>query len=357
VVKFEDNSFNHIVRMTDDIGILEHCIFATPDRLEGYCTDDNARALQLSLRTKKKMPITTYLRFIISARTPKGFHQDLNSDLTWKDDDEVNEGFGRAMAALGEASIKAPADDQKLAAAFVFDKQAILIKDVKDPRAIAQVITGIFHRMKFEAANSQLVPHLILRKKLKGDMPIELSINLEKELLILADKLTNFYLTNSSSSWKWYEELISYDNGRLPLAMFYVYQATKNKKYLDVAKDSLDFLIDKTYDNSKDCFSFPGYRGWYPKNGKKALFGQQPIEAGSTTEACSLAYKITKEPKYLDFAKKAFSWYSGKNILGISLIDKTTCGIYDGLEPWGLNPNQGAESSISYLLARLSFES
>jgi len=357
VVKLEDYSLTHIIRMTDDVGIFEHCIFATPDRLEGYCTDDNARALQLALRVKKESLVNTYLRFIVSARTPKGFHQDLKSDFTWRDDDGVNEGFGRAMAALGEASISAPTDDQKLTAVFIFDKQAILIKDAREPRTIAQVITGIFHRMKFEAANSNLVPLLVMRKKLEGNTLVGLSGNLEIELIRLADRLTKFYLTNSSSSWKWYEDLITYDNGRLPLALFYAYQTTGNKKYLEVAKESLDFLIDKTYDNSKDYFSFPGYRGWFPKDGEKALFGQQPIEAGSIVEVCSEVFKITKERKYLDFAKIALSWYSGKNILGISLIDKITCGIYDGLEPWGFNPNQGAESTISYLLARSSFES
>jgi len=134
------------------------------------------------------------------------------------------------------------------------------------------------------------------------------------------------------------------------------YEATGDKKYLDIALESLDFLIEKTYDSTKNYFSFPGYRGWFPKDGKKAVFGQQPIEAGSMVEVLTKAYQVTNNKKYLDLAIKALDWYSGKNILGISLIDESTGGILDGLEQWGVNPNQGAESILSYAIACLAFE-
>src|ERR1035437_4417465 len=117
---------SHILKLTDNVGILEHCVIATPDKTEGYSTDDNARALQVFIRLKDPR-ISPYLEFLLRARTKKGFHQDLNADLTWKDDDGVTEGFGRAMAALGEASFIA-------AASSAFDAQVPLIKDVKYPR-------------------------------------------------------------------------------------------------------------------------------------------------------------------------------------------------------------------------------
>lgn len=348
---------DHIIRMTDDIGIMEHCIFATPDPTEGYCTDDNARALLVALRIsgrgqekiQKLLPI--FLKFLIGARTPKGFHQDLNSNLTWKNDDGTGEGFGRAMAALGEAAISAPTDDQKLTSAFVFDQQIPLVSKVDQPRAIAQVIIGISHRVKFETTYSNLVPLLIMRKKLKGDIPEKLPLDLKREMARLADKLIINYQKSSTESWKWYEGVLSYDNGRIPLSLFYAYRTIGDKKYLRIAKESLDFLLEQTYDTTKDCFSFPGYRGWFPKNGKKAVFGQQPIEAGSTTEACLLAYEITGEKNYHDFGIKAFEWYSGRNINKTSLYDNKSKGIKDGLESWGVNPNEGAESILSYALA------
>lgn len=323
-------SLTHILRMTDSLGILEHCIFTTPDRKEGYSTDDNARALQTFLRLKDSRT-SLYLQFLLRAQTKKGFHQDLNPDLTWKDDDGVGEGFGRAMAALGEATLTALEDNQKLTAAFAFDAQLPLIKNVNYPRVIAQLIFGIFHRMKFAP-------------------------QLKKELISLAEKLAKYYLTHSTTSWKWYEDILTYDNGRLPLGMFYAYQASGNKKYYKIALESLDFLLEKTYDLSKDCFSFPRNQGWFPKDGEKALFGQQPIEAGSTVEVCAKAYQLTKNKKYLDFAQKALDWYKGKNILGISLLDEQTDGVCDGLEERGVNRNQGAESILSYAIACLSLE-
>lgn len=315
---------SHILNMSDNTGILEHCIFATPDRLEGYSTDDNARALQTFLRLKDPR-ISSYLEFLVRARTKLGFHQDLNADLSWKDDDGLTEGFGRAMAALGEASITALRDHQRLTAGFIFDSQLPLIKNVKYPRVISQLVFGLFYRKRF-----------------KG------------ELTALADKLANCYQTHSPSSWKWYEDSLTYDNGRLPLGMFVSYEATGDKKYLNIALESLDFLIEKTYDFAKDYFSFPGYKGWFPKDGKKAVFGQQPIEAGSMVEVLTKAYQLTSNKKYLDLAIKAFDWYSGKNILGINLIDKSTGGILDGLEEQGVNPNQGAESILSYAIACLA---
>ena len=117
----------------------------------------------------------------------------------------------------------------------------------------------------------------------------------------------------------------------------------------------LDFLLEQIYDKKLNCFSFPGYRGWFDKNGDRTLFGQQPIEAGSIVEVCVKAFEVTEDKKYLDWAKKALDWFYGKNILGEKMINESSGGVYDGLEEEGVNLNQGAESLLSYLLARLSF--
>ena len=185
---------------------------------------------------------------------------------------------------------------------------------------------------------------------------VGLPIDLQAELVRLADELAASYRKHSSQSWKWYENVLSYDNGRLPLGMLYAYKATANKKYLSIALESLDFLLEQTYDSVKDCFSFSGYRGWYLKDKKKALFGQQPIEAGSTVEVCTLAYEVTQNKKYLDFAVKALEWYNGRNILGINMVNTATGGIKDGLEEWGINPNEGAESILGFALACLALK-
>jgi hypothetical protein len=334
-------SLKHLLKMTDHVGIIEHCIVAEPNHKEGYCVDDNARALLVCLKIDGKEKkaaqqlIPVYLKFLVRALDKKGFHQDLNSDLTWKDDVGVNEGFGRAMTALGETTLLALQDDQRFTAASVFDQQAVLIPKIKHPRVIAQTIIAISKRIKF-------------RKK---------PLDLKKDLIVLSDRLIKNYQKHSSKSWKWYEDVITYDNGRLPLSLFFAFQVTKDKKYLEIAKESLNFLIEQIYDRSKDCFSYVGNKGWYPKGKKPAVFDQQPIEAGSMVEVCIKAYEVLKDPRYLRFAKAAFLWYSGKNILGLSMIDRLTGGVYDGLEKKEINLNQGAESLLSYLLAYLSFKS
>ena len=338
-------SLAHVERMTDSIGMLEHCVLSKPDHNEGYSTDDNARALQVILRLNKSSSdahlqkySSIYLQFLLSASSPLGFHQDLNADLTWKNDAGVGEGFGRAMAALGEAAITAPITDERAAAISMFDRQASLIKKVKYIRVMAQLIPALSHRIQFKTTLPKLVT--LLRSK----------------LVHLADGLAASYASHSTRSWNWYEDVLSYDNGRLPLGVLYAYRVSGDKKYLKIALKSLDFLLAQTYDTTKDCFSFPGNQGWFVKDGKKALFAQQPIEAGSTVEACAFAYEITHKKEYLDYAFKALEWYKGKNILGMNMIDKSTGGVKDGLEEWGVNHNEGAESILSYALACLALK-
>jgi uncharacterized protein YyaL (SSP411 family) len=172
----------------------------------------------------------------------------------------------------------------------------------------------------------------------------------------MADDMVKAYKKHNHHNWGWFENMITYDNGRLPWGLLWAYKALSDEIYLRVAVKSLDFLMKNIFDQERDCFSFAGYRGWITKEGVRALYGQQPIEAGSTVEVCCLAYKITKEKKYLEWAKKARDWYYGKNILGVKMVDQNTGGVYDGFEEKGVNLNQGAESLLSYLLTCLSFE-
>ena len=173
----------------------------------------------------------------------------------------------------------------------------------------------------------------------------------QKSVAVLADRLYDLYQKNRTDDWKWFEEEMTYDNGRLSMGLFWAYDISKNKKYLDVARESLDFLIDTCWDKKNDCFSFPGNKGWYSKSGLRSIYDQQPVEAGSMVESCCLAYEITKERKYADFAIKAMEWYLGRNIEKAMMYDENSGGIYDGLGDNFVNHNQGAESILSYLLA------
>ncbi len=312
-------SLKHLVRLTDKVGLLEHCIITTPDPKEGYSVDDNARALLICQQVtgseqeiiKRLSPI--YLNFLIKAMDDKGFHQDMNEDLTWKDDAGIHEGFGRAMLAL--------------AGTEYFNKLAHLIPTVKHSRVMAQLIAALSKRKSSED---------------------------KKNLIVLANELVGFYEKHSDNSWRWFENTLTYENSRLPYALFVAFEVTQNKEYFNIAQESLDFLIQHLYNFSEDCFSFNGNKGWGQKGNKLSVFDQQPVEAGGMVEVCCLAYKITKEKKYLDFAHKAFEWYGGRNVKHLSLIDEESGGIKDGLESYGVNQNEGAESILSYILACLA---
>lgn len=318
---------NYLLKKTDKAGLIEHCVGSKLDYKEGWCVDDNARAIQVCLRyklTKEKVDI--YFGFLKNAWRNGKFYNDLNEDLSWKESFLINgEHCGRAIFALGEMIQNGYRIDE---AKDLFDKIYFLIEENKTEylRVIAQTILGLQFYKK-------------------------------EEINFWADKLIKKYEKNKDKKWKWFEDELSYDNGRIPMALLAAYKVTKNKKYLEVAIESLDFLTGKIFDKKNNYFSFPGYNGWFKRNGFRAKFGQQPIEAGGMVEVYILAYEVTKNKKYFVLAKKSFNWYFGKNILGLKMINEKTGGIFDGLNEDGkINPNQGAESVLSYLIAAEKIE-
>jgi hypothetical protein len=320
---------DHLYRMTDMVGIAEHCLIATPDLRKGYCVDDNARALQVALRLKEEKLVDIYLKFLVSAAGEYGFKNDMNQNLVWENE-SIGENFGRAMGTLAEVGVKGMREDQRLTALFLFDQYTHFIDKAESYRAKAWLDQGKVME------NTEYDSRRLIKK--------------------MADDMVKAYKKHNNNNWSWFENVITYDNGRLPWGLLWAYKVLGDEIYLRVAVESLDFLMKNVFDQERDCFSFAGYRGWITQEGVRVLYGQQPIEAGSTVEVCCLAHKITKEKKYLDWAKKALDWYYGRNILGAKMVDQNTGGVYDGLEEKGVNLNQGAESLLSYLLARLSFE-
>jgi len=318
-----EKQINYLLKLTDKIGLIEHSSFDKPNYAEGYCVDDNARAIQVCLRLKNQYPVLKnyfpiYFHFLNSALQNNRFYNDLNQNLTWQKNFEPNsEHYGRALAALCETIRFEPIFASN--ATILFDQiySSFTQKTSPHPRVSAQIILGLkyYH---------------------------------SKDIKIWADSLIKQYLKQKSDSWQWFEPRLSYDNSRLPLALLTAYQIIPDPQYFQIALESLDFLTKTTFDKKLDCFVFPGNNG---------IFGQQPIEAGSMVEVYSLAFQITKKIKYKKLAQKAFDWYHGQNFLKVSLINPKTGGIYDGLEKNGPNLNQGAESVLSYLLAYNSLKS
>lgn len=343
-------NLGHLYRMTDSVGILEHSVIAIPDLREGYCVDDNARALRVALRLGEEKLTDTYLKFLVAAAGKAGFKNDMNQSLIWGNEG-LGENFGRAMAGLADTGKLGLRDDQKLTGMFLFDQYVKYIGKVESIRSKAWLIYSLLMRgqcdPKLESVLENYIKVKISQKKI-GQMS---KYDFKKIAKILSEELIKSYAENSDISWRWFEDKITYDNGRLPWALFWAYSVFDDIKYLNVARESLDFLLEQIYNEELGFFSFSGYRGWFEKNSNKSIFGQQPIEAGSTVEVCCMAYKITKEKKYKDMALKAFDWYHGENVLGAKMVNQKTGGVYDGLEKEGVNLNQGAEAILSYLLA------
>ncbi len=319
----------YLLKITDKVGLIEHCIYHQPNYVEGWCVDDNARALQVCLRYKNlelKKIKSIYFSFLESAFRNDNFYDDLNQDLTWKEGFESGgEHCGRTLVALGETIIFDPTLKDK--AIKMFDQIYNLIKENQTyyTRVVAHTILGLQYYKK-------------------------------EEIDFWAKILLKKYYIEKSADWKWFDPEMTYDNGRVPMSLLVAYKLTKNKKYFEIAIESLDFFTEITFDKKRGCFSFPGNRGWFTKSGNRAVFDQQPIEAGTMVETYTLAYEVTKDEKYKQLAQLAMNWYFGKNILGIDVIDEKTGGIYDGLEEKNVNQNRGAESILSYLLAAKEIE-
>ncbi|MCK5357400.1 MAG: hypothetical protein KAJ48_03300, partial [Elusimicrobiales bacterium] len=187
----------------------------------------------------------------------------------------------------------------------------------------------------------------------------EITAEINQLIKKLSDKLVRQFhkqaKLNGNNNWQWFEDCFTYSNFKLPEALFRAYRVTKNKEYREVAEKSIKFLINITFERD-EYFSPIGQDGWYFRNGKRAYFDQQPEDAASAVEGLVEAHLATKKKMYKNKALLAFNWFLGKNHLNQMVYDEATGGSYDGLGKYSLNFNQGAESSISYLLARLAIE-
>jgi len=331
---------DHFKALTDDTGILQHTKYSIPNRKEGYTTDDNARALVACakfLRLHGDSDVSnlanTYLSFLFHMQRPDGkFHNLLRYDRDFLDDMGSEDCIGRSLWACGHTLSANLSKGTKTTSKEIFDKGFRHSSSFKSPRAKAFTILGLCYY--YEA-----FPH---------------DHNLLRNIMSLTEQLLNSYQRASSSDWRWFEPYLTYVNARLSQALFRAYAVTGDERFLHTAKESFDFLVKVQVID--DIFTPIGNKGWYKKDGQRALYDQQPIEASCMVEAALTAFHITNEEKYQRVAHIAFEWFFGKNTEKVIVYDSTTGACYDGITPQGLNLNQGAEATISYLLARLELE-
>lgn len=326
--------------LTDDVGMLQHSKYATPNKKEGYTTDDNARALiactnylMLFNDASVKKLIDTYLCLLLYMQKSDGkMHNYLGYDRKLLDETGSEDCMGRTLWACGYCLNSKLPEETKLMSKEIFDKVFKWTSSFTSPRTKAYSIMGLYN----------------YQKAYPNDQNVKLNI------VALADQLTKQFELESSEDWAWFESYLTYSNARMPHSLFLAYESTKKNQYLQIATKSLNFLINTQTINN--IFVPIGNRGWYTKGSTRAIYDQQSVEASCTTEAAIAAFRNTGEEAYLKAAHDAFEWFFGRNLKGVTLYDPENGSCSDGITPQGLNQNKGAESTLAYLQARLNLE-
>ena len=331
-------SLVHINRLTDDTGIIQHAKFGIPNLKEGYCLDDNSRALLMVLMAYRQMkdaralelsPI--YLSYIHYMQNADGtFRNFLSFSRSFLDEVGSEDSFGRTIWALGYLMENAPNDAYNEMGKLVFFNAAPNFEKLKSIRGIANTMIGMSYYLKSNPSDDSMT----------------------ERLRNMANVLVKHYQQNLSTDWYWFESLLAYDNGILPLALLHSAGILNDQKITETAIESMNFLTSHTL---KDNYlSIIGNEKWYKKEGERSLFAQQPIDAMAMVLMYHQAYLVTKDKDYLNKLYTSFLWFLGENDLRMSLYDFETKGCCDGFEQSGVNRNQGAESSLAYLISHLT---
>jgi glycosyltransferase involved in cell wall biosynthesis len=333
---------DHLHRMTDYTGILEHAVFNVPNYPEGYSTDDNARALIVAILLEEFGSTTgtdsldlasRYLAFLWLAfdQTGKRFRNCLSYERQWQESEGSEDSHGRALWGLGTVLGRTKHVGLKGAAGRLFELAVPAAVEFKSPRACAFALLGLQEYLE----------------SFPGDRA---ALNAADTL---ANRLLDSYLSNRSVDWKWFENVLAYSNARLPQALIRAGVRSSNEEMVSAGLEALDWLAIIQRCEIKGHFVPIGSHGFYSKKTEKARFDQQPIEACAAVAAYLQAYRVTGKGRWRKEAWAAFNWFLGDNDLQIAVYDPTTGGCRDGLHPDRANENQGAESTLSFLMALL----
>jgi len=330
---------DHLFTLTDDTGILQHSVYMTPNRRHGYCTDDNARALIVTcmawtlFQDEKVLPLlSTYLSFLHFAHIPEKskFHNFMSYDRRWLDDDGSDDCQGRALWALGYLVCHAPSDSMARLATELFRSTIRCAESLGGPRSWAFVMLGLHYYLSVERADAAA------RDTLGG----------------LAHRLCGRFAEYGTDDWPWCEDVVTYDNGRLPQALIIAGVELERPELVERGIDVLKWLI-RVQTADEGHLTVIGNDGWMQKNGARARFAQQALEPAALIGACKAAYTASSDRKWLGEMRRCFDWYVGRNDVGRPMVDFRSRGCFDALEPGAINPNEGAESLLSWLLSLL----
>src|SRR5271157_1857460 len=336
----------HLLTMTDDTGILQHAIFSVPNSREGYTTDDNARALIVSTLLDDRPAhaggllyqdlSNRYLAFLwLAFNTDTGrFRNFLGYDRRWLEKVGSDDSHGRALWSLGKVLGHSRDEGLRGAAGRLFEAAVPATLTFTSPRAWAFCILGMQAYLDW----------------FPGDRAVQGVRN------TLANRLLDIYERSHSATWRWFEKSLSYSNARLSQALILAGWRSDNQRMIEAGMDSLKWLVAEQHRDDKEVFVPIGSNGFFIEGNEKARFDQQPVEACATVSTCLEVYRLTEESQWLEEAQRVFRWFLGKNDLHVSLYDVLTGGCRDGLHPDRVNENQGAESTLSFLMALLEMQ-
>ncbi len=344
--RYPEINMLHIKNMTSDIGIIQFARIDVPDIASGYTLDDNARALiavtmhYIKTGEKEDLPlIDTYLNYMEKCQRTNGRfinYIDRNGRIHIRNNAEnMDDCNGRAIWALGYfISHKESLEDKYVEKAQqMFEKVWQIVDEFRSPRAIAFIIKGLYFYYQVNEVRE-----------------------IVSKISSLSDSLLDYYNEISDKNWQWFEEYLTYANATLPESMLYAWKVTGNVTYRIVAKSTFDFLLSTLYKNEQLYVISNSI--WFKKSGGVTkLFGQQPIDVSYVNMTLDLFYREMQDEKYKYYLLIAFSWYLGNNIIDQMVYNPKTGGCYDGIGQKGVNLNQGAESTITYLISRLIMES
>jgi uncharacterized protein YyaL (SSP411 family) len=341
--------FDHLERMTDDTGLLEHCLGRIPRRQEGYSTDDNARAIWACMewldllrddesaeRRRLYQLLDRYLAFLLWAQREDGwFQNNFYFNRMPESESRSDDCLGRSLWAAAAAYLN--------------------LEDAARRRVAAEILrralsaSGELQFLRGQAWGLATCCLLLSKRRDGSTLPSGVT---EADLINLADvfeqRLLDAYRTHRTDDWRWFEPQITYANGLLPWALFVAYRYHRRVDTLEAAKESLDFLVDKM--SGRDGVIRPiGNRGWCDGE-RRADWDQQPIDVMKLALAAREAYQVLGDDAYREVVRRCRDWFYGDNDLGIPLVDPSDGSCCDGLTPDGPNLNRGAESTLSYLL-------
>ena len=334
---------DHLKAFTDDTGILQHANYTIPDRIHGYCTDDNARALLVAAMGQKYLPTNGlgldslsghYLGFLLYAYNEKNgrFRNFMTYSRHWKEEVGSEDAHGRAIWCLGKSVAFLHNLGHLAMSTTLFNKALQAVEFFHSPRAIAFCLVGM---------------HAYLHK-FSGDSEAR---RIRK---VLAHKLFDQFKNQATDDWPWLEKSLNYANGKLPHAMLLSGRQMQRNDMIEMGLNALRWLLSI---QTEDKHFMPiGSNGWYKQGGPRARFDQQPVEANAMVEACVEAFNITRDYTWFENAAMCFNWFLGQNDLNMPLYDPKTGGCRDGLMADGINQNEGAESSLAWLLSLMTLQ-